>query len=88
MYQLVLYMLDIIGRDIVVAFRNIVGGEIKEYSELMEQARREAIEKLVEKACKIGANAIVGLRFSTSAIMSGASEVLAYETAVVVEKVL
>ena len=49
-----------IGRDIVATFRNIVGGEIKEYSELMEQARREAIKKLVERARKMGANAMLG----------------------------
>ncbi|HIP66361.1 MAG TPA: YbjQ family protein [Pyrodictium sp.] len=75
-----------IGRDIVAALRNIVGGEIREYSELLESARSVALEKLKEKAKKMGANAVVGIRFSTSSVMAGAAEILAYGTAVVVEK--
>jgi len=75
-----------IGRDIAAALRNIVGGEIKEYSELLEQSRRMALEMLKEKARKMGANAVIGIRFSTSNIMGGAAEILAYGTAVLVEK--
>ncbi len=74
-----------IGRDLVAGFRNIIGGEIKEYTELMADAREEALRRLKEKAAKMGANAVVGLRFGTSSIMQGASELLAYGTAVVVE---
>ncbi|HDJ83598.1 MAG TPA: YbjQ family protein [Desulfurococcaceae archaeon] len=75
-----------LGRDILAALRNIVGGEVKEYTELLAQARNIAIERLVERAKSMGANAVIGLRFSTSAITSGAAEILAYGTAVVVEK--
>ena len=75
-----------IGRDIAAALRNIVGGEIKEYSELLEQSRKIALETLKEKARKMGANAVIGIRFSTASIMGGAAEILAYGTAVVVEK--
>ncbi len=76
-----------IGRDIIASLRNIVGGEIKEYTELMEQARAEVLRRLVEKAKGMGANAIVGLRFTTSMITRGAAEVMAYGTAVIVEPV-
>ncbi len=75
-----------LGRDILAALRNIVGGEVKEYTELLAQARNIAIERLVERAKSMGANAVIGLRFSTSAITSGAAEILAYGTAVVAEK--
>ena len=75
-----------LGRDILAALRNIVGGEVKEYTELLAQARNIAIERLIERAKSMGANAVIGLRFSTSAITSGAAEILAYGTAVVVEK--
>ena len=74
-----------IGRDIVASLRNIVGGEIKEYTELMAQARDEAIRRMIEKAKKLGANAVIGVRFSTTAVMSGAAEILAYGTAVILE---
>ncbi len=76
------------GRDFVAALRNIVGGEIKEYTELLAQAREEALKRMIEKAKKLGANAIINVRFSTSNITSGASEILAYGTAVIVEKEL
>ncbi|MBI2873027.1 MAG: YbjQ family protein [Chloroflexi bacterium] len=75
-----------IGRDIVAALRNIVGGEVKEYAELMAQSREESVQRMVQRAEALGANAIVGTRFATSAIMSGAAEMLAYGTAVVVEE--
>ncbi len=74
-----------IGRDIKAGLRGIVGGEISEYTKLMAEAREEAIHRMVEQAEKMGANAILDTRFVTSMVMSGASELLAYGTAVVVE---
>jgi len=73
-----------IGRDIMAAFRGMVGGEITEYTKMMAEAREEAIQRMVEDAEKQGANAIVGMRFTTSMIMQNASEILAYGTGVVV----
>ena len=75
-----------VGRDIVAAFRNLVGGEIEEYSELLAQSREEAVQRMVERAEALGANAIVGTRFITAGIMGGASEILAYGTAAVLEE--
>jgi len=74
-----------IGRDIKAGLRGIVGGEISEYTKLMAEAREEAIQRMVEQAEKMGANAILDTRFVTSMVMSGASELLVYGTAVVVE---
>ncbi len=74
-----------VGRDIMAGLRSIVGGEITEYTKMMAHAREEAIQRMVEDAEKQGANAIVGARFTTSMIMSGASEILAYGTGVVLE---
>ena len=74
-----------IGRDILATLKNIVGGEIKEYTELLEETRRLALKRLIENAKKMGANAVVGLRFGTSMIMSGVAEIYAYGTAVIVE---
>ena len=74
-----------LGRDIVASLRNLVGGEITDYTKMMAEAREQAIERMVEDAEKQGANAIVGMRFVTSMVMSGASEVIAYGTAVVVK---
>jgi uncharacterized protein YbjQ (UPF0145 family) len=74
-----------IGRDILAIFRHIVGGEISDYTKMMAETREQAIDRMVEDAEKMGANAIVGLNFSTQMIMGGASEILAYGTAVVVE---
>ncbi len=74
-----------IGRDIVAGLRNIVGGEVTEYTRLMAESREQAIARMVEQAESMGANAIVGMRFVTSMVMQGASELLAYGTAVVVE---
>ena len=73
------------GRDIVAWLRGIVGGEISEYTKLMAEAREQAIQRMVEQAEEMGANAIVDTRFVTSMVMSGASELLVYGTAVVVE---
>jgi len=74
-----------IGRDIAAGLRSIVGGEITEYTRLMAQAREEAIQRMVKQAEEMGANAVLDTRFVTSMVMSGASELLVYGTAVVVE---
>ena len=75
-----------IGRDILAGFKNIVGGELKGYTELLSEARREATERMVQEAQGVGANAIVNIRFATSSIMQGAAELFAYGTAVTVEQ--
>jgi uncharacterized protein YbjQ (UPF0145 family) len=74
-----------LGRDIVAGLRNIVGGEVVEYTKLLAEAREQAIDRMMEDAGRVGANAVVGLRFSTAEIMQHAAEILAYGTAVVVE---
>ena len=74
-----------LGRDIMAAFRNVVGGEISEYTRLMTESRAQAASRMTADAEILGANAVVGLRFVTSMVMSGASELLAYGTAVVIE---
>ena len=71
-----------IGRDIMAGLRTIVGGEIKEYTVMLAQAREEALQRMIEQAEKMGANAIVSTRFVTSMVMSGAAEIVAYGTAV------
>lgn len=71
-----------IGRDIGAGFKNLVGGEIKTYSDMTSQSRDEAFNRMVNDAIKMGADAIIGFNFSTSMIMQGASEMLAYGTAV------
>jgi len=73
------------GRDIVAGLRTIVGGEIPEYTQMMAQARDEAVNRMVKQAEDTGANAIVSTRFVTSMVMQNAAEILAYGTAVVVE---
>jgi uncharacterized protein YbjQ (UPF0145 family) len=74
-----------IGRDIVAGLRNLVGGEISDYTKLMAESREQAIDRMKEEAEKLGANAIVGVKFATSMVMQMASEILVYGTAVVVE---
>ncbi len=74
-----------IGRDIMASLRGIVGGEIAEYTRLMAEAREQAVARMVADAEAKGANAVVGTRFVTSMVMSGASELLVYGTAVVTE---
>ncbi len=74
-----------IGRDIMAIIRNIVGGEITDYTKMMAESREQALDRMIENAKELGANAIVQIRFSTSEIMGGASEIMAYGTAVVVE---
>lgn len=71
-----------IGRDIGAAFKNMVGGEIKSYTELISQSRDEAYNRMVNNAIELGADGIIGMRFGTSSIMSASSEILAYGTAV------
>ena len=74
-----------IGRDISAALKNIVGGEIKDYTKMMAESREQALDRMVEEAESLGANAIINVRFATSMIMQSASEILAYGTAVIVE---
>ncbi|MDK2919087.1 MAG: hypothetical protein PWQ37_1820 [Candidatus Petromonas sp.] len=74
-----------IGKDLMAGFKTIVGGEIRQYTEMFEEARQIAIDRMVEEAQNRGANAIVNIRFATSAIMQGAAELLAYGTAVKVK---
>ncbi|SCI16178.1 MULTISPECIES: YbjQ family protein [unclassified Romboutsia] len=74
-----------IGKDIGASFKTLVGGEIVSYNEMMTEARQIAIGRMVEKAEQMGANAIVGMRLGSSAVMQGASEVIAYGTAVIIE---
>lgn len=74
-----------IGRDITALARNIVGGEVPEYSELMAVSREQALERMKAEAEKLGANAVVSTRFATASIMQGAAEILAYGTAIVME---
>ncbi len=71
-----------IGKDIMAALRNIVGGEIKEYVEALNEAREGAIKRMIEDADELEADAIVCIRFTTSQVMSGAAELLVYGTAV------
>ncbi len=74
-----------IGRDLLAGLKNIVGGEISEYTELLAEARDEAIRRMVEKARALGANAVVNVRLGSSQVAQGAAEILAYGTAVIVE---
>lgn len=71
-----------IGRDIFAGLKNIVGGEIEEYTSLQAQAREQAMQRMTDDAKRMGADAILNVRFATSMIMQGASEILAYGTAV------
>jgi uncharacterized protein YbjQ (UPF0145 family) len=73
-----------LGRDIMAVFRNIVGGEVHEYVKLIAEAREQALDRMVVEAEQLGANAVVGVRFTTSMVMTGAAELLVYGTAVVV----
>jgi len=71
-----------LGKDILAVFRNIVGGEVDEYTKLVAEAREQALDRLSAEARALGADAVVGLRFGTSQVSQGAAEVLAYGTAV------
>ncbi len=74
------------GRDIMAGFKNMVGGELKGYTELLEESRQQALDRMKEEARRIGANAVINVRFSTANIAAGASEILAYGTAVVLAR--
>jgi uncharacterized protein YbjQ (UPF0145 family) len=74
-----------IGRDLMAGLKNIIGGELKGYTELLEESRADAIKRMVAEAESLGANAVVNVRFSTSSVAQGAAELFAYGTAVVVE---
>ncbi len=75
------------GKDIMASFKNIFGGELGSYTELLQESRDEALQRMQEQAKAIGANAVVNVRFSTSAIAAGASKILVYGTAVIVEDI-
>ncbi len=74
-----------IGRDILAVFKNIVGGEIEEYSKMLGESREQALDRMCAHAKEMGANAVIDMRFSSSYIMGSASEILAYGTAAVLE---
>ena len=74
-----------VGKDLLAHLRNLVGGEIVEYTKLLAESREQALDRMVQEAQKLGANAIVGMRFSTAEIETHAAEILAYGTAVLVE---
>jgi len=75
-----------VGRDIMASLKNIFGGELLGYTELLQESREEAIERMTEQARAVGANAVLNVRFSTSSIAAGAAELFAYGTAVTLEK--
>ncbi|PKN44048.1 MAG: hypothetical protein CVU59_12675 [Deltaproteobacteria bacterium HGW-Deltaproteobacteria-17] len=75
-----------IGRDIMAGLKNIVGGELKGYTELLTEARKEATERMSRQARELGADAVVNIRFATSSVMQGAAELFAYGTAVKLER--
>ena len=74
-----------VGQDIFAGLKNIIGGEISEYTKLQAQSREQALQKMTKDAEKLGANAIINVRLTTSMVMQGCSEILAYGTAVIVE---
>jgi len=71
-----------VGKDILANWKNMVGGELKAYTELLQEARQEAIDRMAKQASKIGANAVINVRFGTSSIVLGAAEIYVYGTAV------
>ena len=75
-----------LGRDILASLKNIIGGELTAYTELLEEARQEATDRMIKEAEALGANAVVNIRYSTASIAEGASELYAYGTAVVLEE--
>jgi len=74
------------GNDIVAALKTVVGGEISEYTKMLAESREQSLDRMRAEALERGANAIVGVRFTTSTVMQGAAEILAYGTAVIIEK--
>ncbi len=75
-----------VGRDLMAGLKNIVGGELRGYTELLAEARKEAMDRMLSAAEQLGANAVVNVRFSTSSVTQGAAELFAYGTAVTVEE--
>ena len=75
-----------VGRDILAALRNVTGGEIRDYTKMLAESREQAIDRMLDQAASMGANAVVCLRFTTSTVMQGAAELLAYGTAVVIDE--
>ncbi|ODS37495.1 MAG: hypothetical protein A7316_09330 [Candidatus Altiarchaeales archaeon WOR_SM1_86-2] len=74
------------GKDFLAGLRNIVGGEVTEYTEMLTEAREEALERMIAEAERLGADAVINVRFQTSQLTQAASEILAYGTAVRIEK--
>ena len=74
-----------VGRDIMAGLRGIVGGELHEYTKLLAESREQALDRMIEDAQKLGADAVVGVSFSTSVMSQGAAELMAYGTAVLIE---
>lgn len=75
-----------LGRDVMAVLRNIAGGEIREYTKMMGESREQAIDRMIEDAEALGADAVVGVRFQTCEVMKGAAEILCYGTAVTTEE--
>lgn len=75
-----------IGRDFMASLKNIFGGELKGYTELLQESRQEAVDRMVEQARAVGANAVLNIRFSTSSVAAGAAELFAYGTAVILDQ--
>jgi uncharacterized protein YbjQ (UPF0145 family) len=75
-----------LGRDVQAVIRNIAGGEVREYTKMMAESREQAIDRMTEEAARMGANAVIGVRFVTAMVMTGAAEILCYGTAVVTEE--
>jgi uncharacterized protein YbjQ (UPF0145 family) len=71
-----------VGKDIMAGFKNIVGGEITDYTKMLAESREQALDRMITDAKSLGADAIIGIRFTTSSVMQGAAELLAYGTAV------
>ncbi len=74
-----------VGKDILAGFRNMVGGEVPEYTKMMAESREQSIDRMIAEAEALGANAVIGVKFSTSMMMASAAEILAYGTAAVLE---
>ncbi len=74
-----------VGRDIMAGLKNIFGGELKGYTELLQESRQEAYDRMIQQAEAVGANAVLNVRFSTSSVAAGAAELFAYGTAVILE---
>lgn len=74
-----------VGKDIMAVLRNVVGGEVTEYTKMIAESREQALDRMIDNAKEMGANAVLNVRFGTSMVMSGAAEILAYGTAVVVK---